>query len=457
MPPPPPSPKLGAVSVAVLLFASIAGGPYGIEACVGAVGSAPTLLALLITTVIWASTQALMAVEMATMFPTNAGAVVWVFAGLGLETGWLHAWVFSLANAVNAPLYARVVSASLGQLFPLSRGAAAAVELAAIAVGVAVNVVGVSVVERFAGALALVAQTPFVAMPIVWAAHGQPFQWRALGSSNPNWRAGAPLFISTLLWSTMGISGVGNLVAEVAAPARDIPRGAAAAVALVAATYLWPLLFLVPMQPPLLDNWADGEFVSIASAAARGLGVWTGVCCALACLGTLTSLLALSARSLQCVAAAGLLAPRALAVQVAADATRFRTPVPALCFTAAVSCALLALEFESLVVLELLLACVALALQFAAFLRLKHTARDAPRPCAVPGGVPGAWAVAVPFYVLVGLLVTINATDEQALEESAAVAALVVVLAAGSVLWARTAVLEDVLRKLGGGDDRQKG
>lgn len=65
--------KLGALAVGVMCFASIAGGPVGIEPAVGAVGALPTILALVAAAFVWSATQALVATELATMFPSNAG------------------------------------------------------------------------------------------------------------------------------------------------------------------------------------------------------------------------------------------------------------------------------------------------------------------------------------------------------------------------------------------------
>jgi hypothetical protein len=55
---------LGAFAVAIVSFAAVAGGPYGIEAAIGAAGALPVLLGSCILAVLWSATQALMTAEL---------------------------------------------------------------------------------------------------------------------------------------------------------------------------------------------------------------------------------------------------------------------------------------------------------------------------------------------------------------------------------------------------------
>ena len=245
-----------------------------------------------------------------------------------------------------------------------------------------------------------------------------------------------------------GFNSIGNIAGEVRDPQRDIPRGVGLAICAITINYSWALLVTIPLFPPAAYDWDDGFFVEAAREAAPWLGTWAAVCAVLSCMSNLTSQLALGARAMQSVVH-GRMLPDALSV-LGRNATRFRTPVPALLASAALACALMALDFATLVVLELLLANVGLVLQFAAFLRLKHADPLAARPFAVPGGVAGAWAVALPFYALVGLLLAANLADADGagVYTTAAVAVLVALLTAAGAWWARRVVAADVLDAL---------
>jgi amino acid transporter len=67
-------------------------------------------------------------------------------------------------------------------------------------------------------------------------------------------------------------------------------------------------------------------------------------------------------------------------------------------------------NFDTLVTTQILFALVGLCLQFSAFIRLKYTSPDSPRPYAVPGGVWGAWALSLPFFCLAALIAFSNVT-----------------------------------------------
>ena len=449
--PAPSTGRMGVLGVAVISFASVAGGPYGIESAVGVVGALPTLVGLIITAFIWTTTQALVATELAVMFPSNSGSVAWVLAGLGPTLGYINALVAVLANCANAPLYTQTISASIAQLVPLSHGQAFMMEIASLLLAAGINCIGVEAVERLSAVLVILAQSPFIIAPIIWAARGQTFQWAALGEAKVGWAQPHPALISTILWNSAGFASVGNLAGECKDPARTIPRGVVIAIVAVTLNYVLGVLVMVPIDPPTSDSdWSDGQYVAVAAKVS--LGPWTAVCCALACLSTLTSQLALSARALQCVVQ-GRFLPRAFD-GLAYNLIVWRTPspVPALLTSCFLMSLLALLSFNDLVILELLLANVGLILLFASFLSLKHSLPHASRPFAVPGGVLGAWAVSLPFFSLIGLLLYANALESASLDTSLAVAAACVLLAVAGARWARGANVEETLERLAQGE-----
>ena len=437
---------LGAFGVAVVGFASIAGGPYGIEAAVGAAGALPTLLGLALTALVWSAPQALVTAELSCAFPSNAGYVGWVVRGLGPAAGFVNAWAMIAAQILNIPLYPVLIAAYMQQLAPaLSDGALWAIKLACLAFAVALNIVGVQAVERASLVMVLLVQTPFVLMPAVAAAKGLRFDWGALarslgdGAGSDGGGGAAALlaggqfsvFASVLCWNMQGWVTLGSLAAEVRSARTDYPLGLLAAVLLVAANYLYPVALCVALAPDF-SQWDTGFFVTLAQSIAPWLGTYALVAAALSSLSNLVPQLTTSARAM-CAAARGGIVP--LAVLGRARVTRFRTPVPATLAVALVSGVLMAFSFDVLVVIQLLFSGVGLALQFAAFLRLKHVEPDLPRPFAVPGGVLGAWAVALPFFGLLGL-VAFSAVAET--PDLAGVAAgLTAAMVVGGLAWQR--------------------
>jgi APA family basic amino acid/polyamine antiporter len=478
--------SLGAAGVALFLFSAVAGGPYGIETAVQAAGALPTFCALAVLSVSFCATQALVVAELSARRPTNAGCITWVLEGLGPAAGFAAAWVSMAQAAANMPLYAVLTANALAQAAPALRApaAAAAVKAGAVAFALGVNVAGVAAAGRVAGVMVALVQTPFVLMPLLWAAAGRRFEWRALARAQPGWwPARAGVFVATVAWNMQGWLALGAVAGEVRAPRRSIPRGVAAAVALVLANYVWPLLLTVPLAPDA-DEWGSGFFVAIAERAAPALGAWAAAAAALSCAANFLPVLAAAARQTQAAARARMALPRACA----RDATRFRTPVPALAGNAALALALaLAFDFDTLVTLQLLLAVAQLLLVLAAFVALKARGgggggggafpaaaaaattdddaaaaddddadadadADADDVYAVPGGLPGALAVCAPILAVAVVVVAANAED--AWVALAALAAAGVALAAAGALWERWVYSPEILRGLvEGGED----
>jgi amino acid transporter len=212
-PPPPPSSAcepaapertLGALGLALFCFASIAGGPYGIENSVGAIGALPTMLALVGTALAWSLTQALMAAELSSMFPSNSGYILWVLKGLGPTAGFVNAWLGFCMGVLNLPMYTGLAASAVDQVLPLSEAQALGLQVGLLALGVAVNIAGLGAVEKFTGLLVVVVQVPFVLMPIAWAAQRRGFEWQALGRSREGWSGQLGPALAIVCWNSLG-------------------------------------------------------------------------------------------------------------------------------------------------------------------------------------------------------------------------------------------------------------
>ena len=461
---PPAQRSLGALGVAVLLFGAVAGGPYGIEPAVGLAGGLPTLLGLVIVAITWACTQAFLVAELSTLVPSNSGYVGWVLKGLGPRAGFVNAQVCCLQQILNIPLYAVLSCNSLEQLVgTLSPGAEYGVKLAVVVIATTVNIFGLAWVERISGVMIVLVQTPFIIMPIVWAASGhRHFEWHALTESVPGWTGNSAVFLATLAWNMQGWTVVGNVSGEVLHPSRNLPLGICLAVAAVSLNYIWPLIFTIAMSPPPLvpdaSIWGTGYFVGLATQTSAPLGAWAAVCAVLSCLSNFIPQLATSSRALQAMARARMV-PQPLAAWLAVSNARFRTPINDVFFLVSLVCGLMVLDFSTLVTTQILLALVGLVLQFAAFLRLKHLEPDAHRPFSVPGGKIGAWLLSAPFFVLAGIITWSNIdAGVEGWASCAAVGGVTLLFVGCGEVWTRTVYDDAVLAQLmAGGEAAEAG
>ena len=388
---------LTAVAVAFTCYSLVCGGPVGIEAAVGSAGAFAAMAGLAAVAVLWALPQALMTAELATAIPTNGGSIDWVRRALGPVVGLCNAASLTFNQLFDLPLYPSLMAATLSQVVDMTPGAVAALQVSVVVVVVALNVVGMDAVASSATALTLFIMVPFLALPVVAAARSSDFEWHALApaATIPDWQAQLPVFVSGILWNMQGWNGVGNLAAEIRAPQRSFPAGVTIAVALVTASYAYSILFGTVLHPDLAD-WEDGYFVNVASQVASWLGVWSTIAAAVAQFSTCLSSMATYARSLQAAALAGYIPVPLLA----RDATRWRTPVPAILLLGAATLGLMYVDLSSLILLDTTFSNISTVYTTIAFLVLRRAEPAMPRPFIVAGGWRGAAAAAVPVLCL---------------------------------------------------------
>ena len=453
-----PRRTLSALGVAIVCFAFIAGGPFGIEGAVGAAGPLPTFLMLVIAAFTWSLPQALVATELATMMPSNAGFIEWVLRGCGPILGFVNAWSTVFAMVTNIPLFTLIIADAIARLVPsLTVMQLYGIQIGALVLGVVINVIGTQAVERVSGVMILLAQSPFVIIPLLALSRRQRFDWVDLTETSPQWTSTLAVSLSTILWNTQGFNAIGNIAGEVIKPERDIPRGVALAAVAVTLNYVIPLLVTVPLSwlatstgdddgSTVWYGWDAGHFVSIANGSNPILGDWAAVCAVFSCMNNLISQIALGSRSLQAVVRARM-APDRLGF-IGDNATIFKTPVPATLLLAAVSSGIMLLSFDYVVTIELLFLLIGLILQFVAFLLLKYRAPDAERPYTVPGGLVGAWAVAIPLFALCAVVLGSNLVNLDTLESAGIVVAILIVLIGMGVYWKRHVFTPKILDEM---------
>lgn len=402
LPPTPTSPpegKLGAFAVAIVLFASVAGGPFGIEPAVGAAGALPVLLGSIALAFMWSAPQALVAAELSTAFPSNGGYVTWVVKGLGPTLGFVNAANSLVSALCNLPLYPSLFSSYLQQLFPdMTSGALFAVRLASLILTLGLNAVGIEAVTTTNTIFTVIVLTPFIVMPIAALGYRQSFDWSGLASVTPNWQGNFSVFVATLYWNALGWVNIGNVASDVRNPRRSYPIGAGMAVLGVALIYLYSVSICAALAPDP-TQWTVGYFVNIGSNIAPWVGVWTTIAAAFSCMNNFQPQLATTARALRFVALYRMIPLKWLG----RNWQRYHTPLPALLVQGVVVGVLMNVGFDVLVIINVLFYNVGLLLQFAAFLRLRYTEPDLPRPYLVPGGMIGAWILVLVFYVVLGV------------------------------------------------------
>jgi amino acid transporter len=384
-----------------VLFFTVSGGAYTLETLVVTVGPVLALAALVAMPVFWAIPEALLIGELASMLPVEGGYYRWVQRAFGERWGFVNAWCTWLYSLVEMSLYPAIVLQYLGAFLPnLSHTWVILVTLlviwiptllnlrGAVPVGRVSTVIGVAVLAAF-GLLALFAIPNMTHAPWVTLGAPEPVRWSSLGAG-----------LSLALWNWIGWDNASTVCGEIDDAGRTYPRALARAVPLVALAYFVPLLAALAASD--WRSWREGGWPEIALAVAGPAGPWLAIAITvlaiLSATAMLNSLLLAYSRIPLSVAQDGLL-PRWLA------ATNARgVPVRSILLASTLYSGISLLPFSELISADVLLYAVALALEFAALIRLRRTEPSLRGPFRLPIGRGGLIALAMcPMSVMVGV------------------------------------------------------
>ena len=109
--------KLTALSLAIIVFYKVSGGPFGCEPTIRAAGPFYSLLGFTIFPLLWSLPEALVTAELGSAFPEPSGSVAWIEEAFGpragLLCGYFH-WVSGVTdNAIYPSLFLEYVSSFL--------------------------------------------------------------------------------------------------------------------------------------------------------------------------------------------------------------------------------------------------------------------------------------------------------------------------------------------------------
>ncbi len=194
--------------------------------------------------------------------PEAGGSAAYARSAFGPLAGRVTGWWFLTGVLVGAPAVAYMGGLYVAELAGAGRGAAVAAAAAMVAAVVLANARGLSTTARLQLALSallalLLAVAVVFALPAGRAEHWTPFAphgWTAVGSA-----------ASLLMFSFIGWEAVSHLAGELPDPARQLPRAAFGALAVVAVLYLGLAVAMVgvlgagePSSVPLADLMEAG-------------------------------------------------------------------------------------------------------------------------------------------------------------------------------------------------------
>jgi amino acid transporter len=383
----------------------VSGGPFGLEDLISGVGYTRTIVILLVTPLLWSLPTALAVGELAAAYPEEGGYYAWVRRALGPFWGVQEAWLSLVASFFDLAIYPTLFTLYLAQLW-----APAGTPLVGLVVGVglvaactAVNLRGARSTAGASVLLAVALLSPFVALVV--AAYVAPVheQVRTGAAAAPNLFAG----FAVAMWNYMGWDNASTIAGEVKDPGRTYPRTMLLTVALVALTYVIPVVAIAHtgLAPA---SWTSGTW---ALAGQQLGGRWLGVALALAGMVSsagMMSALVMSYSRLPLVLAEDGYLPRWLGQR----SPKTDAPVVALVVCGVAYSLCLGLGFRRLVELDVVIYGGSLALEFIALAVLRVKEPHVARPFRVPGGLAGAIMIGIVPMGLLAWSITQGGDDE---------------------------------------------
>jgi len=416
------------------MYFIVSGGPFGLEGLVGSVGPALALVLLVATPILYSVPEALLVGELASMLPVEGGYYQWVKRAFGrfwgFWNGWLS-WVYSLLDMAIYPVlllqYLRHFAPGLGQVESwLIAGAM-------IWTATWLNLRGTRVVGGASGVFVGLVLAPFAVLTVIATA-----RWWSVGESAslfalPEASAGTALFgalgigMSQAIWNYSGWDNASTISGEIQDASSAYPKALTRTVPLVAVVYLVAIVPVLAVTQAAA--WTDGAWPQLAATlAGPWLGAWLAAAGMLSAFALFNALLLAYSRIPLVLARDGLL-PEALGRVDARGVPRNAVLVSAVAYSI-----FALIPFGGLVAGDVLLYTAALAMEFAALLKLRAAEPELRGAFRVPLPIPGlALLAALPILLIVAAVVLEIRSEEIGLP---GVMAAVVLALAGPV-WYR--------------------
>jgi amino acid transporter len=398
--------KLGFWPMVALIFFTVSGGAYGLEALVGAVGAQLAIALVVFLPLFWALPISLMVAELSTAIPEDGGYYVWVRRGLGPFWGFQEGWWTLCYSAVDMALYPVLFTTYLSYFVPwlgvdspdvhLIRWGISVVFIAA---ALLFNLRGSHAVGMNALANLLLVSFPF-ALITLWGIFAG--SWTHLGQAltgaghQPIAPAQVAAGLAIVLWNYCGWDNVSTYASEVKNPSRTLPRALFAGLLIIMLSYVLPLLaaFKTTVRP---EDWVGGAGWPTIAAMVGGpwLGFFGAAAALLSAWSLFNSQLLYIARLPAAIAADGFL-PQALA----RTSPRTGVPVTALLVMAGAASLFSYLSLSKLMVVDILFYTLGLSLEFVALIALRAKEPGLHRPFRIPLGTLGLSLLSAPPILL---------------------------------------------------------
>ncbi|KAG9155700.1 hypothetical protein Leryth_003969 [Lithospermum erythrorhizon] len=377
--------KLSMLPLIFLIYFEVAGGPYGEESAVGAVGPLFAILGFVIFPFIWSIPEALVTAELATTFPGNGGFVIWANMAFGPFWGSMMGSWKLLSGVINLASYPVLCCDYLKLAFPSFASGVPRyfAMLFSTMVLSFLNYTGLTVVGYISVALGFISLCPFIIMTLIAIPNIDPRRWIALGEHGvqKDWT----MLFNTLFWNLNFWDNASTLAGEVDHPQQTYPKALLSAGILTSLGYLVPLLAATGATPLDQAKWVDGYFADFAVIiAGTWLKYWIEIGAVLSIIGLYEAQLSSCAYQVHGMADIG-----ALPKSFGARSKLFNTPWVGILLSTLTALAVSYMTFSDIIASVNFLYSLGMLLEFASFIWLRRKTPKAVRPYKIPLSMPG--------------------------------------------------------------------
>lgn len=335
-----------------------------------------------------------MSAELTTAFPQNGGYVLWVSAAFGAGAGEMAGWLQFVSSAVDLCLYPGLFVVYLQQMLDanFTSEEAWALKSGFIVLLLLLNLLGIEQVGHGSLVFMSCLLTPFIFITLVTftgASSGVTvLGWHVEGGAMLGSKQEAvdwPGFLMVLLWNMGSFECASVCAGEVSNAAIIFPQAIVITVVVVMSNYVLPIMAFCGLDSDY-GHFDNGHYISVARAAGgEYLGVALGAAQTAAVAGLFANGLVTNSYLVCGMSEQGLLPAR-----LSARLPKTKAPWLAILMTFGVIVVTMPLkQFKTILGVDMVLYCVALLLEIAAFLRLRFSQPHLDRAFRIP--VEGAW------------------------------------------------------------------
>jgi len=358
---------------------------------------------LILTPIFWSAPVAVVMAELASAMPDEGGYVTWTRRAFGpywaFQVGW-WSWIDSFLDvAVYPALFVEYLRFWVPELAPLERWL---LVVAFIVVLTGLNLLGVRPTGHAAVALAIVSLVPVAVLTVIAMLGPRSSPWTPLAPTGQGLET-IGLGLAVVMWNYSGWDTPSTILGEARSPERTFRGATFLALPVLTAAYVLPMGAALATDALPWNQWTTGALPTIArSVGGEWLGHAVAAGAVLSTAGLFMSLLLTNSRLPYVLARA-----HVMPAWLGDVDRRFGTPWAAVLVSAALYAAFAVFSFKELIVLNVWLYSLSLLVELAAFVRLRVTAPDLPRPWRVPGGLVAAvGVVAFPVLFCIGAMAT---------------------------------------------------